>query len=105
MAFSITFIKDIVEIKKATCLIFLFLGCRLTIISIGLMMYTYLKSSSSCDKLWTIVDKYIMKNNLYDYEGDLTLAQVKGIKEQVNSCYNPDKKVLKQYGFRAVYSF
>jgi hypothetical protein len=59
----------------------------------------FLKSSSSCDKIWDIVDKYIEEKRLYDDEAELTEDQVIEIKQRVNGCFEVEKKLLKDLEF------
>src|SRR5688572_2511219 len=73
LAFSITFIKDIVKIENAQMLYALFMGWGFNVISIGLMMYAWLYSSNSSHKLWKIADQFMITNKLHEDEDILTV--------------------------------
>src|SRR5258707_15227061 len=66
LAFSITFIKDLVKIENADNIGLLFFGWGLIGLSLGAMMYTWLYSSNASHRLWKIADKFISDNKLFD---------------------------------------
>lgn len=66
LAFSITFIKDIVKIETAEFLWLLFVSWGLIILSIGIMIWYFLASATGSDELWKIVDDSLTDNKLYD---------------------------------------
>ncbi len=105
LAFSITFIREIVEIDVAEHLILLYLSWGFFIISIGLMMYTFLKSSNASDDLWKIVDDFIITNQLYNDESDIDDNQVDTIKKEVNRTFYRNKTILKSIRFVSVFAF
>jgi hypothetical protein len=95
LAFSITFIKDIIKVSEANLIFFLFLSWALIIASIGIMMHTFLKSASASDQLWKIVDNFINENDLYDDSKELSTDQCKKIKAEINDLLHPCKSNLK----------
>jgi hypothetical protein len=105
LAFSITFIKEIVEIDKALFLEFLYLSWGLIIISIALMMLTFLKSSNASDKLWLVVDDFLVSNSLFKDETILNDPDAKIIKTSVNTVFHKNKIALKRLRFLAVITF
>ncbi len=105
LAFSITFIKEIVSIVDANNLILLYISWGLIIIAIGLMMFTFLKSSIASDKLWSAVDNFIIDNKLYKNEDELKSDQVETVKNDVNVIFYKSKKQLKIIRFISVASF
>ena len=105
LAFSITFIKEIVKIEHAQNLWLLYTSWAFIIISIGLMMFAFLKSAKDCDKLWKVTDDFIIANKLYDDEADLTINQADLIKNQINTPFYESKSQLKIFRNIAVSSF
>lgn len=105
LAFSITFIKEIVKIEVAENLFLMYLSWGLIILSISLMMFAFLKSSNASDNLWKTVDDFIISNQLYDDESDLNNDQVSKIKTNVNKIFYENKSVLKTIRYTAVSSF
>jgi len=105
LAFSITFIKEIVKINEATYLCFLFIGWGFITLSIGLMMITFLKSSASSDELWTIVDNFIIEKNLYNDTDELDNSDATQIKTNVNNAFYKSKDCLKTIRYLSVMAF
>lgn len=105
LAFSITFIKDIIRIAKANFLPLLFIGWGLIIVSIGIMMYAFLKSANTSDELWKLTDDFIFANSLFNDDTDLTELQAKEIKGQISPLLNTSKARLKSWRNCAVISF
>jgi hypothetical protein len=105
LAFSITFIREIVAINVAEHLFLLYISWSFIIISIGLMMYTFLKSSIASDDLWEITDNFIISNKLYRDEDDLNVNQVDAIKKEVNETLYKNKKILRCIRFESVAAF
>lgn len=105
LAFSITFIKDIVKIEVATYLPVLFIGWFLILVSVGLMMFAFLSSVNGSNQLWKIVDDYIILNKLFTAETDLTSTQSEEIKKSTNDSLYKIKKRLKKLRQYAIWSF
>jgi len=105
LAFSITFIKEIVSIDKANFLILLYISWGLIITAIGLMMITFLKSAGASDKLWSAVDNFIITNKLYKDEDVLETEQVDKVKKDINNIFYENKKHLKIIRYISVASF
>lgn len=105
LAFSISFIRDIIKIAQAEYLTYLFIGWGLIIVSIGIMMYAFLKSANSSDQLWKLTDDFIIDNSLYDEADILTESQVKEIKGKTNPFLNASKIALKNLRKWAVILF
>ncbi|MCW3109079.1 MAG: hypothetical protein JWQ09_3585, partial [Segetibacter sp.] len=95
LAFSITFIKDIIKVSEADCLIFLFVAWGLIIVSIGIMMHTFLKAANASDLLWKTADDFIEKHSLYDDVMSLSDTQCKEVKENINAILYPSKSYLR----------
>lgn len=66
LAFSFTFIKDMVKIETAEFLWLLFLSWGVIMFSIAVMIYYFLSSATGSDELWEIVDDSLTNNRLYD---------------------------------------
>lgn len=105
LAFSITFIKDIVKIEDADNLFLLFAGWFLILLADGLMMYAFLSSVNGSNTLWKVADDFIVANDLYDNDTDLTLNQARTIKQNINTSFYQIKNRLKYLRFIAIYSF
>jgi hypothetical protein len=105
LAFSITFIKDIVKIEQSTGLWILFIGWGTIIVSITFMMFAFLKSAWDSDDLTRIADEYILSNNLFDDEADLTLDQWKAWRQPLTDRYLKSKRQLKRIRIFAVSFF
>jgi len=105
LAFSITFIKDIVKTSDARGLLLLFIAWLFIIVSIAIMMYTFLESAAVSDLLWKKADDFIDKHKLYDVTTILTDGQCTEIKRTINDVFYPKKKSLKRIRQFAVGSF
>lgn len=105
LAFSITFINEIVKVENADCISFLFLSWFFIILSIGLMMYTFLHSASSCDQLWKITDDFIINNNLFDETQVLNSDLATSFKNTINYTYYRSKKHLRILRYLAISLF
>ncbi len=102
LAFSITFIKDIIKFDSAIWIVLLFISWLLIIISIATMMYSFLKSANASDDLWKIVDDFIVSNDMYDDTIPLTDDQAKQVKGNINTAFFPHKKALRNQRWWAV---
>jgi len=105
LAFSITFIKDIIKIANAQFLPLLFVGWGLIIVSIGIMMYAFLKSANTSDELWKLTDDFIITHSLFNDDTELTDLQAKEIKGKISPLLNFSKASLKSWRKYAVLSF
>jgi hypothetical protein len=105
LAFTITFIKEIVKIEQANFLVLLYISWGFIIISIGIMMFTFLKSSLASDKLWSVVDDFIISNKLFNDDDVLSSDNVNTIKTSINKVFYHNKKVLRVLRFASVSSF
>jgi len=104
-AFSVTFIKEIVKIEYAGCLILLIISWVLFAIAIGLMMLTYLCSANASDELWKFVDDYLVKKKKFSPDEDLEPNDVYSIKSSINSIHSKAKNKLKIMRYSAVGAF
>jgi hypothetical protein len=105
LAFSITFIKEIIKISEAQALFLLFIGWGLIIISIAIMMYAFLKSAAYSDKLWKETDDFLILNQLYQDELQMEAKDVDEIKTKINILFYNGKKFLKRIRYCAVLAF
>ena len=105
LAFSITFIKEIIKIEQATSLLLLFLGWAFIIVAIGLMMFTFLRSAVYCDNLWKVTDDFLTTNQLYDETTALTVLQIDFITKQINTLFYESKLFLRRLRYGAVSFF
>ncbi len=105
LAFSITFIKDIVKVDQSVGLSILFWGWGLIIGAISIMMFAFLKSAWDSDKLWKIAEEFIVGNDFHDDTNNLTLTQWKDIRTKLNARLERSKKQLKSIRIVAVLLF
>jgi hypothetical protein len=105
LAFSISFIKDIVKIGQADLLFCLFLGWFFLAAGLGTMMFAWLYSSNTCHDLWKIADEYMTAQQLFIDETVLTDGQVTALKKSINDCFLPAKLKLKRMRGTAVSAF
>jgi hypothetical protein len=96
LAFSITFIKDIVKIETADLILFLFGGWLLILAAIGVMMFAFLSSVNGSNELWKTTDEYIIANNLYKADEVLDATKVAAFKTIINPVFYKIKKRLKR---------
>jgi hypothetical protein len=105
LAFSTSFIKDIVKISEVKNLSILFGAWACIIIAIGLMMKAFLKFASASDKLLSKVDLFEIKNFLYQQTMELSKEQWLEIRTEVSEILRESKLQLKTLRNRAVVSF
>jgi hypothetical protein len=105
LAFSITFIKEIVKLDTSHFLFLLFLSWALIIGAIGVMMFTFLKSSKASDDLWKAADDFIQQHKLYDDEIEMTDQQCDEIKTTLSKIRYPVKDQLRTNRQIAIWLF
>lgn len=105
LAFSVTFIKEIVKIEKATMLFFLFSGWGLIIIAIALMMWAFLKSANASTELSAHVDEFLASKDKFDPADTLSRDDMKEYKTSSSELFTKNKKTLKLLRYCAVGSF
>ncbi|MEO5985117.1 MAG: hypothetical protein ABIP80_06395 [Ferruginibacter sp.] len=105
LAFSITFIKEIIKLDSSNYLYYLFCSWGLIIFSIALMMLTYLKSAKERDVIWKQVDDFIIDDELYTKDIKLNIEQTHKIKTAVNATRYREKKELRGMRLTAVGTF
>lgn len=105
LAFSTTFITDIVKVTEVKFLSILFIAWALIIFSIGLMMTAFLRSASASDKLLNTVDSFEIKHELYQEEVKLNKEQWVEIRTTVSSILKENKTKLKLFRNWAVRLF
>lgn len=105
LAFSITFIKDIIKLDQAIWLPLLFASWAFIISSIAIMMYSFLHSAAASDNLWKVVDEFLIDNSYYRDDILLSDEQAKGIKEKINTLFFPKKISLRYQRWSAVSFF
>jgi hypothetical protein len=105
LAFTITFLKDAIDLEESTYLILLLLSWFLIILSIALMMFTFLISARASDRLFKIVDDFIIENNLFENNDKLTPEKNQEIKSKTNKRFYAEKTKLRCLRSWAVISF
>lgn len=94
LTFTITFLRDLLKQGSSDCKSLLILAWILIIISIGVMMFTFLYSAKASDRLSKIVDDFMIQNMLFDSQTKLSDDQIKEIKEKTNKKFNASKRSL-----------
>jgi hypothetical protein len=105
LAFSITFIKEIIKINESKVLLLLFLGWGFIIIAIALMMFAFLKSAAASDELWKEADDFLIANNLDDEMTTLASDQINIIKFKINKIFYSSKIFLRKTRYIAISCF
>jgi hypothetical protein len=105
LAFSVTFIKDIVKIEKSTLLFFMFLGWGLIIVAIALMMWAFLKSANASTELSAHVDDFLANKDKFAPTDTLTADDLKEYKSSSSEIFKKSKKTLKSIRYWAVRTF
>jgi hypothetical protein len=105
LAFTITFIKDLIKIDETELIFLLIMSWILIIISIGLMMSTFIMSAKASDDLFKEVDDFIIQNSLFDNSTVLQNQQAMDIKTRVNQTFYNSKYKLRQLRMSAVICF
>ncbi len=105
LAFSVSFIKDIIHLNEAEILLVLFISWFFLIVSIGSMMYAFIQSSNYSDLIWAKADKFLLKINKIDNDDDLSEQEALEIKKKMNRILSDSKKKLKKIRYTSIYLF
>lgn len=104
-SFSITFLNEVITLKGAEVLWLLFVSWGCFIVSIFLMMWTYLYSANSSDKLNQKVGEFIMENNLFNENMTLSSSKEKDLRIELDSIFYNCKANLRYMRYFAVGMF
>jgi hypothetical protein len=105
LTFSITFIKDIVEVPQSSFLPCLFIGWTLFALSVGIMMLTFIKSAYASDELWFKVDDILMEINKFEDTDAVEKQEVQRIKQETNQILIHRKSQLRRMRYGAIAAF
>ncbi len=105
LTFSVTFIKDIVNVQHADFLSCLYIGWFLFAASTGLLMFSFLRSANGSDDLWNAVDQFVLQSNKFNNDEKLTDAEARDIRTQINTILKSCKKTLSNIRFSAIFCF
>ncbi|GEO05170.1 hypothetical protein AAE02nite_28340 [Adhaeribacter aerolatus] len=105
LAFSITFIKDIVKIETAIYLQLLFTSWGFITLATGIMMFTFIRSAYASDKLWFAVDTFQIQQNKFNDADTITQAEATTIKSQTNTILKSSKVILRRLRYLAIACF
>ncbi len=105
LAFSVTFIKDIVKVEESTLIFFLFTGWALIIIAIALMMWAFLDSANASSELSKHVDDFLANKNKFSPDEGLDANDMKDYKLSSSVIFHAAKNRLKSMRFWAVRTF
>ncbi len=104
-SFTLIFVKDIFKITESECIFLLQFSWGSLIISIALIMATFLKSQWESDKAWDYLD-YELTNLKIEDEGDeISEKDYLKIKGKINSGFTNTKKHLKCIRMFAIFFF
>lgn len=101
-SFSITFLNDVVKLQGANVLWILFISWGCIIFSIFIMMWTFLYSANSSDKLNKKVHIFMEKNELFDDDRTLTIEQTTELRNKLNKIFYKRKSKLQKMRYVAV---
>lgn len=105
LAFSTSFIKEVISIAHLTYLYALFMSWVFIIAAIGFMMHTFLKSANASDKLWFTVNDFMVSNKYFKDSDQLPDDQSLQIKNEVDRILKKSKRELKRLRTIAVWLF
>lgn len=94
LTFTITFLRDLLNQGNSECKQMLIIAWVLIILSIGIMMFTFLYSARASDELSKVVDKFILNYSLFENDTMLSNEQTKEIKEETDKRLNDSKQIL-----------
>ena len=102
LAFSITFINDIVDLEIAEWIYALFIAWLLIAVSIGLIMFSFIKSAYASDELLTMVDENLkpFANKSDNYI--LSSEEETLVRNSVNPIYKTSKSCLKNLRYWSI---
>jgi hypothetical protein len=105
LTFSITFIKDIVNVTEAEGLFFLFLGWFGFTLSVGLLMFTFLRSAYASDEISLKVEAKLQEFGKMEDDEDLDDSQTSDIKTAARAILLKSKGQLKGLRYGAIAAF
>jgi cytochrome b len=105
LAFSITFIKEIVDIHSSIYLYLLFLAWGLIASAIALMMIAFVSSANGSDRLWFHIDGFMISLNKFSEASTFTDEEWKEIKTSSNKILQQIKRRLKRMRYTAIALF
>lgn len=98
LAFSVTFIKEIVKIENAIDLRWLFIGWGAIILSVTLMMITFVYSAWASNQIWKIVNDFYLQQQKFDDVETYAPADLTPVKKSADNLLFTSKNYL--FGFR-----
>lgn len=104
-SFSITFLDNVVQLQGANVLWTLFISWGCLIVSIFFMMWSFLYSASSSDKLNKNVHCFMERYKLFDDNKDLTNKQVQELRKILDNIFYASKRNLQNMRYVAVVFF
>jgi hypothetical protein len=105
LTFSITFIKDIVNISEARCLALLFFAWGGFALAVGLMMFTLIQSAYASDEISFAIEDYIQKKDKWEADDDLDAGQTREIRILAEKIFRKRKCWLKVLRYAAIAVF
>ncbi len=105
LAFSITFIKDIVTIETAVLLPMLTLSWTCIGLAIGLMLFSFMRSVEASNTIWYAIDDFQHTHNLYVETQLLTTEQTLALRKETADLFRESKAALKKMRYWAINSF
>jgi hypothetical protein len=105
LTFSITFIKDIVNVTEAEGLFFLFLGWFGFTLAVALLMVTFLRSAYASDEISLKVETKLQEFGKTEDEDELDASQTSDIKTEARQILLKSKTQLKALRYAAIAAF
>jgi hypothetical protein len=105
LTFSITFIKDIVNIDKATLLFFLFAAWLAFALAVGLIIMTFLHSAYTSDEISLIIESYLQDCGKLEEEDVLEPEQTTELRQRTRTLLLECKNRLKNMRVAAIFAF
>lgn len=105
LAFSITFIKDIVKIETAVLLPLLTASWTCIGLAIGLLLFSFMRSVEASNAIWYAIDDFQHSHNLYVESQLLTTGQTLALRKQTADLFRKSKEGLQKMRYWAIRSF
>lgn len=104
-SFTLVFVKDILDINESKYVFLLQCSWLCLMISIALIMYTFLKSQWVSDKAWDYLDEQLSILGIDDENDDLSKDSYLKVKTDINKRFTCVKGHLKQIRLFAICFF
>ncbi len=104
-SFTLVFVKDILDINESKLIFLIQFSWLSLVISIGLIMFTFLKSQWVSDNAWDYLDAKLAILAIDDENDPVTKDSYNEIKTVINNRFKDAKKSLKKIRLLAIFFF